>query len=680
MKYLKQHAAVKSIGGIVLSLLIFFTIVSIIGYNSFTDALLSQYSDGAFLTAQTAANIVDADRMEAYAQSGGTTEEYLEVLERMDQLCNSSGSTFIYVIQPDRSDYAHITFLFSTIDHNSSYTQYDFGYLRDTTNDEYREKYRALYDLEADRELVIRDRGYIETDPHITAMIGLKGSDGQVKAILCVQRQMDVLANARQKYLNKIILALIILVVLVIAGQSLFLGRVLLRPLRLISEETKRFSTENVMPERKLQETIRNQDEIGRLAASIDRMEERIQEYVTSITQITAEKERINTELNLAAQIQYSMLPHIFPPFPERKEFDIYASMDPAKEVGGDFYDFFLINSDHLGIVMADVSGKGVPAALFMMASKIILQSVAMLGGSAGEILTKTNDAICSSNQAEMFVTVWVGILEISTGKLTAANAGHEYPVLKRADGDFELFKDKHGFVIGGMEGIRYKEYELQLNPGDKLFLYTDGVPEATDANKDLFGTERMIEALNRGKDSSPEQVLQCVRQAVDGFVKDAEQFDDLTMLCLEYKGTPEEKKSITTEAKIENIEQITTFVDRELEKINCPVKQMTQIRVAIDEIVSNVARYAYTPDTGNITVDFDYDEPGGDVLLTFTDEGAPFDPLQQADPDVTLPAEERGIGGLGIFLVRKTMDEVSYARENGKNILRIRKKIRMRE
>ena len=677
MKYLKQHAAVKSIGGIVLSLLVFFTVVSIIGYNSFTDALLSQYSDGAFLTAQTAANIVDADRMEAYAQSGGTTEEYLEVLERMDQLCNSSGSTFIYVILPDRSDYAHITFLFYTIDHNSSYTQYDFGYLRDTTNDEYREKYRALYDLEADRELVIRDRGYIETDPHITAMIGLKGSDGQVKAILCVQRQMDVLANARQKYLNKIILALIILVVLVIAGQSLFLGRVLLHPLRLISEETNRFSTENVMPERKLQETIRNQDEIGTLAASIDRMEERIQEYVTSITQITAEKERINTELNLAAQIQYSMLPHIFPPFPERKEFDIYASMDPAKEVGGDFYDFFLIDSNHLGIVMADVSGKGVPAALFMMASKIILQSVAMLGGSAGEILTKTNEAICSSNQAEMFVTVWVGILEISTGKLTAANAGHEYPVLKRADGDFELFKDKHGFVLGGMEGIRYKEYELQLNPGDKLFLYTDGVPEATDANKELFGTERMIKALNRGKDSSPEQVLQCVRQAVDGFVKDAEQFDDLTMLCLEYKGVPEEKKSITTEAKIENIEQITAFVDRELEKENCPARPAAQIRVAIDEIVSNVARYAYTPDTGSITVDFEYDEPGGDVLLTFTDEGAPFDPLQQADPDVTLPAEERRTGGLGIFLVRKMMDGVSYAREDGKNILRIRKKIR---
>ena len=678
MKFLRQHAAVKSIGGIILLLVVFFAIVITIGYNSFTDALLDQYSDGAFLTAETAAQLVDADMMEEYARGGGTTEEYLDVWNNMDRLCNSSGATFIYVIQPDRSDYAHITFLFSTIGHNSSYTKYDFGYVRDTTNNEYREKYRALYEQEADRELVIRDRGYIETDPHITAMIGLKGRDGQVKAILCVQRQMDVLANARQRYLNKIILTLIILVLLVVVGQSLFLHHTLLRPLKQISDETKRFSKENVKAEKKLSETIRNQDEIGHLAASVDKMEERIQRYVDSITQITAEKERINTELNLAARIQVSMLPHIFPPFPERKEFDIFASMDPAKEVGGDFYDFFLVDSDHLGLVMADVSGKGVPAALFMMASKIILQSVAMMGRSPGEILTKTNEAICSSNQAEMFVTVWAGILEISTGKLTAANAGHEYPVLKRVDGDFEILKDKHGFVIGGMEGVRYTEYEIQLNPGDRLFLYTDGVPEATDADGELFGTERMVEALNREKDSSPEQVLRGVRRAVDAFVKDAEQFDDLTMLCLAYRGNPEETMAITTEAKTENIEQITAFVDRELEKRNCPLKQQIQIRTAIDEIVTNIASYAYAPGTGSVTVRFDYDESDGSALLTFMDEGVPFDPLQRPDPDVTLSAEEREIGGLGIFLVRKTMDDVRYVREDGKNILRIRKKIRV--
>ncbi len=248
------------------------------------------------------------------------------------------------------------------------------------------------------------------------------------------------------------------------------------------------------------------------------------------------ERERIGTELHMANRIQASMLPHEFPPFPDRKEFDIYASMDPAKEVGGDFYDFFLIDEDHLCLVIADVSGKGIPAALFMMISKVILQSCAMLGQSTAEILRKTNDALCSGNQVEMFVTVWLGILEISTGKITAANAGHEYPALMK-DGRFSLLKDKHGFVIGGMDGVRYKEYEIQLEPGDKLFVYTDGVPEATDASEAMFGTDRMLEALNEAPDAPPQEILKNVRSATDRFVKDAEQFDDLTMLCIEYHG-----------------------------------------------------------------------------------------------------------------------------------------------
>ena len=230
------------------------------------------------------------------------------------------------------------------------------------------------------------------------------------------------------------------------------------------------------------------------------------------------------------------MLPNIFPPFPDRTEFDIYASMDPAKEVGGDFYDFFLVDDDHLCLVMADVSGKGVPAALFMMASKIILANYAKMGKTPSEILTAANSTICSSNREHMFVTVWLGILELSTGKLTAANAGHEYPVLMQPDGRFDIYKDKHGFVIGGMAGLKYKEYSVEMKPGSKLFLYTDGVPEATDSENQLFGTERMVAALNEKSDGSPREILKTVRNSVDAFVKDAEQFDDLTMLCLEFK------------------------------------------------------------------------------------------------------------------------------------------------
>ena len=250
------------------------------------------------------------------------------------------------------------------------------------------------------------------------------------------------------------------------------------------------------------------------------------------------EQERMAQELRMAREIQHSSLPHIFPPFPDRKEIDLYASMDPARDVGGDFYDFYFVDEDHLCLLIADVSGKGIPAAMFMMVAKRILEEYARQNTSASEILQKTNEAILDGNQAEMFVTVWLGILEISTGRLTAANAGHEYPVLYRRDGAFELYKDRHGFVIGGLSGVRYKEYNLQLEPGDKLFVYTDGVPEATAENGEMFGADRMISALNTNAKGSAEAILRGVRNAVDAFVEDAEQFDDLTMMCLEYRGT----------------------------------------------------------------------------------------------------------------------------------------------
>ncbi len=673
----KQHVTVKSIFGVIVPLVLFSVIVSIIGYRTFSNALLNQYAEGAFLTAQTAAELVDADRMDEYAQSGGVTPEYMAVWDRMDHLCNTSGSTFIYVIVPDRSDYRHITFLFSTIDHDSSYTKYDFGFVRDTTNDEYREKYKALYDLEADRELVIRDKGNIETDSHITAMIGLKGADGQVKGILCVQRQMDVLAAERNTFLNKVALALVGLLLLVIVGQGVYLHRVLLRPLNLITEETARFSRENRAAAHKLRETIRNRDEIGQLAASIDHMEEQIDTYITDITRITAERERISTELSLATRIQAAFVPHLFPPFPDRPEFSLYASMDPAKEVGGDFYDFFLIDEDHLGLVMADVSGKGVPAALFMMASKIILQSCAMLGHGPAAILTKTNEAICSNNQEQMFITVWLGILEISTGKLTAANAGHEYPVVRKAEGGFELFKDRHGLVIGAMSGVRYREYEIQMSPGDKIFVYTDGVPEANNARNELFGTERMIAALNQDPGAAPEDILKNVRRAVDGFVEEAEQFDDLTMLCLEYKGVQAKPaRELTVDAAVENIPALTEFVEAELDAVDCPMKAKMQLTMAIDEIAANIAQYAYAPGTGPVTLRFAFEEETRTVTLTFLDKGMPYDPLKKEDPDVSLSAEDRPIGGLGIYLVKKTMDSVAYEYKFGRNVLTIEKKL----
>ncbi len=249
------------------------------------------------------------------------------------------------------------------------------------------------------------------------------------------------------------------------------------------------------------------------------------------------EKERIGAELNVATQIQADMLPRIFPAFPERKEFDLHASMDPAKEVGGDFYDFFLIDDDHIGLVMADVSGKGVPAALFMVIAKTLIKNQAQIGGSPAEVLAYVNDQLCEGNDAELFVTVWLGIIEISTGKGMAANAGHEHPVIRRAGGKYEMVKYRHSPAVATLEGIKFKEHEFELKPGDSLFVYTDGVPEATNFNDEMFGTDRMLAALNRNINATPKEALMAVKDDISAFVGEAPQFDDITMLGFSYFG-----------------------------------------------------------------------------------------------------------------------------------------------
>lgn len=329
-----------------------------------------------------------------------------------------------------------------------------------------------------------------------------------------------------------VILALIVAMGILVFFVANMVSSSLVKPVELLTDKVQKLEGDQL----DFEWEIDTKDEVQKLATSFGLMTERMQKYISDIQSVTAEKERIGTELDLAIRIQTSMLPHEFPPFPTRKEFEIFAKMEPAREVGGDFYDYFFIDDDHLCLVVADVSGKGIPAALFMMISQTIVKSCAMLGKSAAEIITKTNEALTTNNQTGMFVTVWLGILEISTGNMSCVNAGHEYPAIKRADGVFELFKDKHGFVIGGMEGIKYKEYNLQLSHGDKLFLYTDGVPEATNSKNKMFGTDRMINSLNRDPDASPEDILKNVRDDISDFVKDGVQFDDMTMLCFVYR------------------------------------------------------------------------------------------------------------------------------------------------
>lgn len=360
------------------------------------------------------------------------------------------------------------------------------------------------------------------SDQPTTAMIAAYDS-------INAEAQADYNAGAEHSR-KTILIWTAILLILASVGALTVAGRIV-KPIEHMTKRMADLSGSDL--EFKMEDSYKTNDEIEVLAQSFATLSKRTVMYISQITKITAEKERIGAELELATRIQADMLPNIFPAFPERPEFDIYATMTPAKEVGGDFYDFFLIDDDHLGMVMADVSGKGVPAALFMMMSKILVNNYAMMGGSPAKVLEQVNTQVCCNNDEEMFVTVWFGVLDINTGKVTAANAGHEYPIIRKADGSFELLKDKHGFVIGGMEGMRYKDYEFTLEKGGTLFLYTDGVAEATNSKNELFGTDRMLEALNKAPDAPPKELLSNMKQSVDEFVGDAPQFDDLTMLSV---------------------------------------------------------------------------------------------------------------------------------------------------
>ena len=515
-----------------------------------------------------------------------------------------------------------------------------------------------------------------------TAGVPLRNEAGEICGFLLSDVTLADVAAGMRAFTLFYTLVMLVLINLLCYLLTQRMKRKVVAPINAIAD-----AAENYVADRRAGKTatdhfamlnIRTGDEVENLSLVMADMERELADYEDDLTRITAEKERIGTELSLASRIQADMLPNIFPAFPERRDIDIYASMNPAKEVGGDFYDFFLIDNDHLAMVMADVSGKGVPAALFMMISKILIQNFAMLGRTPAGILEAVNDRICSNNREEMFVTVWLGVLDLKTGVLKAANAGHEYPAVRQPGGDFELFRDKHGFVIGGMADVRYRDYELVLEPGARLFVYTDGVPEATDTAGALFGTERMLSALREAQEGDSETILRSVHKAVTQFSGTAPQFDDITMLCLQYLGPDSEEdgnvKELTVEATAQNIETITDFINAELEALDCPVKAQMQIDVVIDEIVANVAAYAYGNGIGEVTVRFEaHDDPRA-AVLSFIDSGVPFNPLAKEDPNIRLAAEDRAVGGLGIFLVKKTMDDVAYEYKDGKNILRIKK------
>ena len=682
----------KTVAVIIFAALILSAIAVTISYNVYSDTMDDHYKTLTSNLAKTAASQLDPEALVRYynevKQIGEYDEEkyqndenyragydakanalkdddYLRMLNILFDIKDSNGITYLYVQKLDGDECTYI------MDADTSSDQCQLG----TTHGVSGPTKETEHPEEGIPAFITNDTyGWL-----CTSMEPVRDGDGTPVALVGVDISMDDIMQDRADYLRSVILFMGIAVIVLIALILFGIVKALIKPINQLSDAARSFIQDRDGEQKsgsaisKL--NIRTGDEVETLCDSVKQMERDINSYIANLTAVTAEKERIGAELNVATQIQADMLPRIFPAFPERKEFDLYASMDPAKEVGGDFYDFFLVDDDHIALVMADVSGKGVPAALFMVIAKTLIKNRAQLGESPAEILKNVNEQLCEGNEAELFVTVWLAVIEISTGRGLAANAGHEHPVLRRADGKYELVTYRHSPAVATMEGIRFREHPFEMHPGDRLFVYTDGVPEATNAGNELFGAERMLDALNRDPDASPEELLRTVRKEIDAFVGDAPQFDDITMMNFCYNGAPRVKE-LKLEAVDENLGRVLEFVDGELEALDCPQKTQMKIDVAVEEIFVNIAHYAYKPETGLALIRIETGSDPKRVSITFRDWGVPYDPLAKPDPDVTLSAEERQIGGLGIFMVKKSMDEMKYEYADGQNMLTIVKNL----
>ena len=400
---------------------------------------------------------------------------------------------------------------------------------------------------------------------------------------------------------------------------------------------------------------VRSNEEFASLSDDINQTVGTLKRYIKEAAA------RIDKELEFAKQIQCSSLPTVFP---KSNSFKLYAEMITAKEVGGDFYDFYMLNDSTIAFLVADVSGKGIPAAMFMMRAKTVIRDLAERGLDPDEIFTIANEKLCENNEAGMFVTAWLGIIDTKTGLMKFANAGHNPPLLKRNGEKFEYMKTRSGMLLAGMEGMKYRKNSLQLMPGDKLYLYTDGVTEATDNNTELYGEERLLDFVNSLETVEPESLCKLIKEEVDKFVGTAPQFDDITMLAINFDAIIGEE-SISVVPDKASQKPMGAFADSLSERLEIVPKVANKINIVFDEIYANIVNYSKAS-----LATVSYGIENGKLRISFTDNGIPYNPLEAAEPDTTLSAEEREIGGLGIFMVKKMTESMDYKYADGKNEL----------
>ena len=493
----------------------------------------------AYAYTKSAAELIDGDKIAHYLETEEKDEYYYEILDFLNSFRLNTDIQYYYVFVPFENDLVYIWDANALKPDETEVDACELGY-----HEEYMEGGKeatfSIYKQNPPEEieLVNDDKyGYIAS-----AYSPVFDSNGDPVAVVGVDVYMpDLQANMRE-FLVVVVAAIFLVVLAAILVCFFFVKRKIVNPINKIRDASKSM-VENLENEDSIDVSVKTGNEIEELFDSFKEMYGDVQDYIKKLEGVTAEKERIGAELDVAKHIQASMLPCIFPAFPERSEIDIYATMEPAKEVGGDFYDFFMVDDRHLAIVMADVSGKGVPAALFMVIGKTLIKDHTTPGRDLGKVFTEVNQLLCESNSEELFITAFEGVLDLVTGEFVYVNAGHEMPFICKAGGNFEPYKIRAAFVLAGMEGMKYRAGSMTLEPGDKIFQYTDGVTEATNVNNELYGMERLGAILNKVKNGTPHDILPAVKKDIDEFVGEAPQFDDITMLCLEYKTKMEIKE-----------------------------------------------------------------------------------------------------------------------------------------
>lgn len=531
MKHKKKFALITKriiLNIIVAGLLLCIAICSV-GFLSFTKEFKTQYDTSIKAISAAACQCLDPDKLEYYASTKEKDSAWFECHRILQDFVDKFDLNLIYVSIVDPPDYSHITYVFNPVRKGGKLNEYPLGYEEDYINKHYNSSIKEVYEK---GRTIVRHTFNARSGSHITANVPVFDSKGKVLAVVGAQKPIQEFIVARHSYLRVVLIITLLFAAAFIIFFGSYFNNTIISPIMKITKETDHFASWGGKPSDALLE-IKNKDEIGILAHSVRQMEYDIYKGIEELTKVTSEKERINTELDLAAKIQTAILRRDYPAFPERKDFDLYASMNPAKEVGGDLYDFQLLEDDKLLLVVGDVSGKGIPAALYMMIALTLISSYVQQGHSPKEIFEYVNNHLCYRNTTGTFVTCWLGILDLKSLKLTFVNAGHPAPVIFK-DGDFSYLNEKPNFFLGGMEDIPYKEYNLQLSPGDRLLIFTDGVTEATNSSEELFGEERLLQAMKKTKKMNAHETLEFVKEQIDEFVGDAAQFDDTTMLMFE--------------------------------------------------------------------------------------------------------------------------------------------------